>query len=83
MHIEHRLAQLVLTVHQRNGGTLTALDFALRLMDPALRLDSLDLAEIMVAIEREFGFSPFEASPFPRTWREVADRAAARAAAGS
>jgi len=66
-----RLADMVLAVHRRNGGSLDALDFSLRLLDPTLKLDSLDLAEIMVAVEREFGVSPFDAPSPPQTWGEL------------
>ena len=69
--IERQIEQMVLTVHRRNGGTLAALDGQWRLLDKRLALDSLDLAEIMVAIERQFGVSPFEAPQPPRTWKEV------------
>jgi hypothetical protein len=65
------LEAIVLAVHRRNGGTRSTLDLSLRLLDPALRLDSLDLAEIMVAVEREFGISPFDAPVPPRTWGEL------------
>ena len=60
-----------MAVHRRNGGQLEQLNFNTRLLDPALRLDSLDLAEIMVAIEKESGLSPFESDPPPRTWAEL------------
>lgn len=76
--IHDRIAQLVLAVHRRNGGSLQSFDAGLRLLDPALKLDSLDLAEIMVAIEREFGASPFDAATVPKTWRAVADWAGPR-----
>ena len=69
--IASKLEQLVLAVHRRNGGQLEKLDFTARLLEPALRLDSLDLAEIMVGIEKELGVSPFESDTPPRTWAEV------------
>jgi hypothetical protein len=72
MEAQDRIAELVLQVHRRNGGALTSLDPTWRLLDPQLRLDSLDLAELMVAIEREFRSSPFDAPKPPRTWGEVA-----------
>lgn len=68
------LCRLVLAVHRRNGGQLEELDTNVRLLDPALRLDSLDLAEIMVAIERETGQSPFDSTVPPRTWEDVLRR---------
>jgi hypothetical protein len=70
--IDQRVAQFVLLVHRRNGGTLEAVDGSLRLLDPRLGIDSLDLAEIMVAIERETGASPFDVPQPPRTWGDVA-----------
>ncbi len=63
-------------VHRRNGGTLDRVDPAWRLLEPSLRIDSLDLAEIMVAVERESGCSPFDAPKPPRTWAELADTVA-------
>jgi acyl carrier protein len=49
------------------------LDFTHTLLEPSLSLDSLDLAEIMAAIEHKYGKSPFEARKPPRTWQEIAD----------
>ena len=73
MEVRARIESLVLTVNRRNGGHLSGLDFSLRLLDPTLGLDSLDLAEIMVEIERHFGRSPFDALRTPRTWEELVD----------
>ena len=72
MEVEARISELVLNVHRRNGGTLDRVEPAWRLLEPALRIDSLDLAEIMVAVERESGCSPFDAPKPPRTWEELA-----------
>jgi hypothetical protein len=66
----------VLPVHRRNGGTLAKLDPNFRLLEPGLCLDSLDLAEIMACIEREFGFSPFDSPEPPRSWGDLARMAA-------
>lgn len=66
-----RLEEMVLRVHRRNGGELTALDLDWPLQAPELGLDSMDLAEVMVAVEREFGLDPFNAAAPPRTWREL------------
>jgi acyl carrier protein len=62
---------LVLAVHRRNGGSLTSLNLEWRLLEPVLEIDSLDLAEIMVGIERRFGVSPFDAPAPPRTWQDI------------
>lgn len=77
-HVKQHIEALVLHVHRRNGGQLTQLDFSLRLLDPALRLDSLDLAEIVVGIEKRFGHSPFAGTAAPRTWAELAAIIAAK-----
>jgi acyl carrier protein len=61
----------VLIVHRRNGGTLAKLDPCFRLLEPVLCLDSLDLAEIMAAVEREFGCSPFDSSAPPQNWGDI------------
>lgn len=79
--IDSRLEHLVLAVHRRNGGTLENIEPDFRLLDPKLGIDSLDLAEIMVAIEREYGASPFDAPRLPRTWGDVSDWMAERAKA--
>jgi acyl carrier protein len=52
------------------------LDFKLRLLAPALLLDSLDLAEIMAALEKEFEVAPFDAPEPPGTWEEIVKRIA-------
>ncbi|MCL5097699.1 MAG: hypothetical protein M1608_09260 [Candidatus Omnitrophica bacterium] len=74
VNIQARIEGYVLAVHRRNGGTMKQLNPSHRLLEPSLLLDSLDLAEIMVAIEKEFGDSPFETDSPPRTWEEVAER---------
>ncbi|HOW67349.1 MAG TPA: hypothetical protein P5186_22845 [Candidatus Paceibacterota bacterium] len=66
-----RLEQMVLIVHHRNGGQLDRLDGEWRLLEPRLLLDSLDLAEIVAAIEKQWGISPFDAAVPPKTWREM------------
>jgi acyl carrier protein len=65
------IQELILSIHRRNGGQLQAVNLDLRLLDPSLQIDSLDLAEIMAAIERQFGKSPFDAPEPPRTWRDI------------
>jgi hypothetical protein len=65
------LEKIVLTVHRRNGGLLTKLEPHWRLLEPELRLDSMDLAEIMVAVEKEYGVAPFDAPQPPRTWEDI------------
>ena len=65
------IESIVLPVHRRNGGTATKLDFRLPLLDPSLVIDSLDLAEIVVALEQRFQFPLFDTSAPPRTWADV------------
>lgn len=69
--ISARVEGIVLSVHRRNGGCLERLDFNLRLLDPALGLDSLDLAEIVASIEKTCNGSPFDSPSPPRTWAEL------------
>ncbi len=66
------LSKWVLSINHRNGGNLERLDLALPLMDSSLLLDSLDLAEIMVAVEQKYGISPFESATPPKTWQDLA-----------
>lgn len=72
--MEHRslIESAVLGVHRRNGGLATHLDFSLRLLDPSLKLDSLDLAEIVAELERRSGWSPMDNLIRPVTWDEFA-----------
>jgi acyl carrier protein len=72
MEVRTRIETLVLSVNHRNGGTLAALDLSLRLLDPSLSLDSLDLAEILADLERHYCRSPFDSATPPRTWQELA-----------
>ena len=67
---ETRVIALVIGVHRRNGGTLKELNLSLRLMDPGLGIDSLDLAEIVASLEREFGIALFDRT-IPQTWGGV------------
>ena len=66
-----RIENLVLSIHRRNGGVLSSLNLDLGLLDKSLLIDSLDLAEIMVAVEREFNCNPFSVPEAPRTWRDL------------
>jgi hypothetical protein len=66
-----QLEELVLSVHRRNGGTLLALDWSWRLLEAELGLDSLDLAEIVAAIEKHHHVFLFDAEIPPRTWGDV------------
>ena len=66
-----RVEALVLSVHRRNGGKLSKLSWDWRLLEPALGIDSLDLAEIVAFIEKEFGVSPFDGTSVPKTWDDL------------
>jgi len=65
------IQELILGLHRRNGGELKTIDLDLPLLHPSLHLDSLDLAEIMAAVEQQYGLSPFDAPVPPRTWRDI------------
>jgi Phosphopantetheine attachment site len=69
--VSSEVEALVLAVHRRNGGKLARLDWRWRLLEPALGIDSLDLAEIVVAIEKQFRVSLFDLPTPPRTWEDV------------
>lgn len=71
--IAKRLEAIVLGVHRRNSGKLEALPWQRQLLAPELGLDSLDLAEIIAAVEREWSISPFDEPHPPRTWQELLD----------
>ena len=68
--IDQWIAGRVLAIHRRNGGALTSVDLRHRLLEPALGLDSLDLAEVMAGIETRFRVSVFDGSA-PRTWADI------------
>jgi len=70
---EEFIQRLILGIHHRNGGELNEVDFSRPLLDRSFRMDSLDLAEIMAAVEKEYGRSPFDAPEPPRSWREIAE----------
>jgi len=74
MDIREEIEGWVLVIHHRNGGRLDRLQFQWRLLEPVLRLDSLDLAEVMVLVERRWGFSPFDGPMPPKTWGELAEQ---------
>lgn len=42
-------------------------------MAPELKIDSMDLAEIVARFERIFHVSPFDAEAPPRTWGQMRD----------
>ncbi len=69
--IAQEIEALFLKIHRRNGGQLSALDFRLRLLDPGLAIDSLDLAEIIAACEARFGRSPFDTPSPPQSWEDL------------
>ena len=65
--------EIVLDVSRRNGGALDDLDWGASLMAPELKIDSMDLAEIVARLERVFRISPFDAPEAPKTWGELKD----------
>ena len=72
MDARKRIELLVVALNRRNGGDLSGLDFSFRLLDARIGLDSLDLAEVLVDLEREYGQTPFDRPKPPRTWDELA-----------
>jgi hypothetical protein len=68
--LTEKVSRIVLGIHLRHGGSLTALNLQWALLQPELGLDSLDLAEIMATVEAEFKVSPFE-SGTPKSWGDV------------
>ena len=71
MSIRDDIEAWVIAIHRRNGGGLGRLKFSQRFLDPVLALDSIDLAEVMVQVERRWGRSPFDDPRPPRTWDEL------------
>lgn len=69
--IKNWLQSIVLAIHRRNGGELSSLPWNSPLLTPELKLDSLDLAEVMAAVEREWGIAPFELDQPPKTWADL------------
>lgn len=65
--------EALFAIHRRNGGTLVELNWHWRLLEPELGLDSLDLAEIVIAVERQYGIRLFDAPDPPQTWGDVVD----------
>ena len=63
----------VLVVHRRNGGAMRQLDLSLPLKDATLLLDSLDLAEIVAEIEREYRVNLFEGTTGITCWNHIVD----------
>ena len=68
---KERLESIVMKIHFRNGGGPVDMDWTSRLLSGALILDSLDLAEVVVRVEKEFGVKPFDGERPPRTWMEL------------
>lgn len=67
------LHELVLGIHRRNGGTEHEMDPGAPLIGGALGLNSLDLAEVVVVIERRFGLVLFGQGRHPENWQDVLD----------
>jgi len=73
IEIAKQVELIVLGIHRRNGGTLARLNRELRLLDSSLEMDSLDLAEIVVELEKRYNYRPFNSPKPPQTWGEVID----------
>lgn len=66
--VAEHIERAVLLVHRLNGGTLTRLNPAFRVLDPELRLQSPDVTELLLAIEHAFGVSLREENILSGTW---------------
>lgn len=71
--VEKFVSTKVLSVHQRNGGMMKQLDINLPLRDETLLLDSLDIAEIVAEIEREYRVNLFEDDANIICWNHIVD----------
>ena len=67
------IENLILRIHKRNGGSLNSLNYDLELTHPTLGLDSMDMAEVVATIQRDYGVMLFEGNNNPKTWNEVID----------
>ena len=65
------IENLILRIHKRNGGSLNSLNYDLELMHPTLGLDSMDMAEVVATIQRDYGVMLFEGNNNPKTWDDV------------
>lgn len=66
-----RIAELLHLVQERNGVRTEGWEWEWRLLDGRLGIDSLDLAEILAGLERDFGVAPFDHAT-PETWQALA-----------
>ncbi len=69
--IRRQIESCVREIQRRNGNSRVRLRPAMRLQDPQLGLDSLDIAEVFVWIEKTYGVASGDAKGFPHTWRDV------------
>lgn len=65
------LRELLLSIHIRNGGERIEVDLTQPILGGELKLDSLDVAEVAIEIERRGHRSPFARNSVPRTWIDV------------
>jgi acyl carrier protein len=68
---EEFIRKKVFLICGRNGFVLDNFNFTLPLLNSALPIDSLDLAEILSDVESEFNVSIFENDSPPSTWNEI------------
>lgn len=69
--IERDVMSRVFGVHRRNGGAVVERGLDLAIADPRLKLDSLDLAEIVASLEKQYQIPIFEQPTTVRTWMDV------------
>lgn len=67
------LEDLVIRIHRRNSGLERVLDLSEPILSGKYQVDSMDLAEIVATIQKDFGLTLFEDNKFPRVWGDVVE----------
>ena len=72
-HISRFIVKQVAGIGLRNGRQSHLNDLDAPLLSVEVGINSLDLAEIVLALETEYGVSPFEGTERIETWIDVID----------
>lgn len=75
MDIENYLKDMIVAIRRRSVVSDAQVDFvfdqSLQLGDKQIGLDSMDLAEIVARIQKDFGITLFEGENVVNTWGDV------------